>query len=65
MDGSNFDRDTDFIDTIRGFIQSCYEYARIYFVTRHGLFLLLGVSCNFFLYQNVLSKECVVTLHKV
>jgi len=65
MDGPNFDKDADSIEAVRGFIQSCYEYASIYFITRHGLFLRHGVSCIIFLYQNVLLTECVVTLHKV
>ena len=65
MDGPNFDKNADSVEAIHGFIQSCYEYVSIYFITHHGLFLRLGVSCIIFLYQNVLSTECVVTLHTV
>jgi hypothetical protein len=56
MDGQNFDRNTNSIEAVYDLLQSCYEYASVYSITRQVLFLRLGVIYIIFLHKHVLTQ---------
>lgn len=56
MDGSGFDKGTDSIQAIRSFIQSCYEYASIYFITPQPI-LMPWCELHYLLISKRIVKE--------